>query len=309
MELVEKTELHIHLGGSWPLSYLESVADHDDFDKLEAFLDQMEKKGDDTDYHACFGAFSLAGKIVDDIGKVEDGTCAMCKGFAADGVTYVELRTGLKNMKDTGYEAYLLSVLRGIERGCSDTSLKVVVILSLKRNSSRDLAQETLRLIKKYRTQVVGLDVSDDALLGDASSIVEIISDLQASNIPVALHLGECKEETEEQQMRELETFQPQRIGHGVFLCEKAKEWIFARRLPIEMCLSSSIYAHMIDRPEQHPALELLKSGYPVCVCTDDPLIFRTSHTKENEMARQLLEYSVEQMATLHKQSLQYKFS
>ena len=171
------------------------------------------------------------------------------------------------------------------------------------------IAQETLRLIKLHPGVVVGLDVSDDALLGDSASIISILPELRELGIPVALHLGECSEETEAQQMMELEQFQPSRIGHGVFLTAPAKEWIFARRLPIEMCLSSAVQAHMVTNAMDHPALALLRSGYPVVVCTDDPLVFCTTHSEESELARQLLQYSVEEMAELHVAALKFKFS
>ena len=134
------------------------------------------------------------------------------------------------------------------------------------------------------------------------------MEEVKSLQIPVALHLGECKDETEDQQMNELIRIQPDRIGHGVFLCEKAKEYIYSRKLPIEMCLSSAIWAHMVDKAEEHPALTLLKDGYPVIVCTDDPLIFRTSHSQESELAMSVLGYSVDQMAALHDKALQYKF-
>lgn len=135
------------------------------------------------------------------------------------------------------------------------------------------------------------------------------MDEVRALDIPVALHLGECKDETEDQQMRELTLIQPARIGHGVFLCDKAKEYIFARKLPIEMCLSSAVWAHMVDKAEDHPALSLLKDGYPVIVCTDDPLIFRTTHSQESELAMAALGHSLEQMQRLHETALQYKFT
>jgi adenosine deaminase len=306
METVRKNDLHIHLGGSWPMSFLEEIGDADDVRNLKSFLDAMDLKSE-TDYHLCFQAFGLAGKIVDSNEKVEAGMRALCLGLAADGVTYTEIRTGLKKYGSSSYEDYLAAVLRGLEAGCSGSSLTVNIILSLKRNSSLELAEETLRLVKKYG-RVVGMDISDDALLGDGSAILAIMEETRSLSIPIALHLGECREETEEQQMRELEMLQPARIGHGVFLCERAKEWIYSRRLPIEMCLSSALKAHMVECASQHPALELIRQGYPVAVCTDDPLIFRTSHSQESELARSLLGYSVEQMQELHDQALAFRF-
>lgn len=288
------------------MSFLEEIGDEEDVRNLKSFLDAMDMKND-TDYHICFQAFGLAAKIVNTNDKVEAGAHALCKSMALDGVVYAEIRTGLKMYGSASYEDYLTAVLRGVASGCIDTSLTVKIILSLKRNSSLDIANETLRLVKKY-DEVVGLDISDDALLGNGQAILSIMDEVRTLGIPIALHLGECKEETEEQQMRELEMLQPVRIGHGVFLCDKAKEWIFSRRIPIEMCLSSAVKAHMVQDAIEHPALQLIRDGYPVAVCTDDPLIFRTSHSDESEYAAQLLDFSPEQMQTLHDKAMQYRF-
>jgi adenosine deaminase len=310
MERIQKTDLHIHLGGSWPMRYLQTIGDPDDVQKLKEFLSAMELKTE-TDYHKCFEAFALASKIVNSNSRVKDGTIELCRELAQNGVVYTEIRTGLKNYDGEGYETYLEAVMEGIREGCLNSSLQAYLILSLKRNSSVELAQETLRLLRKYRGVVVGLDISDDALLGDSSGIRSIIQTIHDLEIPVALHLGECCEETEEQQMNELRLFNPRRIGHGVFLCESAQEWIYSRRLPIEMCLTSAVQAHMITTPSEHPALKLLREGYPIAICTDDPLIFGTDHIKESELVARVSgsDLSVQEIERIHIQSLSYKFS
>lgn len=307
MERVLKTDLHIHLGGSWPLPFLRSIGSLDEIAELESFLKDIDSKSN-TDYHSTFNAFSLSAKIVNSNDRIRAGTAAVCQKMSAEGVVYSEIRTSLKDF-GTGLEDYLTAVLEGVRDGCRCSDLDVKIILSLKRSSTVAIARETLRLLLKYRTQgVVGLDISDNALLGDGSGIFSIIDEVHANSIPVALHLGECSEETGDQQISELTRLKPRRIGHGVFLCDRAKEWIYERMIPIEMCLSSALKAHMVDSMREHPALDLLRSGYPVAVCTDDPLIFGTDHIKENQIAMELLGYSFEQFEALHTKSLSYKF-
>ena len=126
---------------------------------------------------------------------------------------------------------------------------------------------------------------------------------------------GECSEETEEQQMKELTILNPKRIGHGVFLHDKAKSWILGRRIPIEMCLTSAVQAHMISSIDQHPGLKLLREKYPVVICTDDPLVFSTSLTDECLLAVAHLGLSSDDEKTacdfigkLQQETLAYKF-
>lgn len=130
-------------------------------------------------------------------------------------------------------------------------------------------------------------------MLGDGDNICNIIHELHNNNIPITLHLGECNEETDIQQMKELTIYKPKRIGHGVFLCSEAQNYIYTNNIPIEMCISSALIAHMINNYDEHPALKLLKNNYPVIICTDDPLIFQTNLTNECNIIMKLLGYDI----------------
>mgnify|MGYP003386786391 FL=1 len=335
METIEKTDLHIHLGGSFPMSYLETISTPNEIQQLKSFIQKMKEKGETMDYHACFGAFSLVSKIVNNNSKIENGTAALCQCLAADGVTYVEIRTSLKNLNEEGHEAYLNAIFSGIRKGCANTKLRAAILLSVKRNSSVEFVKETWRLCKlhfgygtvvcedgfesakptDYPTvldcaKVVGIDISDDALLGNGEHVIPlaVMQEMRSMHVPVALHIGECVEETPEQQMNELNYYQPLRIGHGVFLCDEAKQFVYSRRLPIEMCLSSAVIAHMVTSAGEHPAIALLLDNYPVLICTDDPLIFETSNTKDCELAAALCNVSIADIARFQQNSKKYIF-
>ena len=69
--------------------------------------------------------------------KIKQGTASLCRDLLEDGVTYVEIRTGLKNMDASGYEEYVKAILEGVRIGTAGShQLQVKWILSLKRNSS-----------------------------------------------------------------------------------------------------------------------------------------------------------------------------
>ncbi len=119
MEKLKKVELHLHLGGSFPLSFLKTIATSSEIDELGRWLAQLEEK---VNYHDGFKVFELVGKIVNTNKKIEDGTRAVCASLIADGVSYVEIRTGLKDL-GSGLEEYLLAVLRGLRVGCENNDL------------------------------------------------------------------------------------------------------------------------------------------------------------------------------------------
>lgn len=304
-QLTNKVELHLHLGGSWPLSYLQTVATPQQFEDLSRSL---EKFNEAVDYHQGFHVFDLVGKIINTNQKVEDGTAALCEELKADGVSYVEIRTGLKDF-GSGFAGYLESVLKGIKRGSADGKINVGVVLSLRRNSSVKDAEQTIELALANRCRgVVGLDISGDSVNGDGKHFMELLVAAQIKGLPLTLHIGESKRETAEQQMLELTTLNPQRIGHGVHLCNEAQEWIFAHKTPFEMCPSSAVKVRMIEKVADHPGIELLKKGHPVVICTDDPLIFATTLSQELYLVAKECRLSIQDIEALQNKALEYRF-
>ena len=121
------------------------------------------------------------------------------------------------------------------------------------------------------------------------------------------MHIGESRKEAN--QLQELQRWRPRRIGHGVHLSKDALEYIVLNKIPLEMCLSSAVKAGMIESFADHPGLELLRSGHPVCVCTDDPLNFSCTLSDECALAAQLLGHAgVDDMLELQRKTLEYRF-
>ncbi len=270
-----KAELHLHLGGSFPIEYLQTIATPEQFAALQVGLDKI---AEGMMYQDTFFAFGLAGKIVNTEQKIEDGTFALCKALQEDGVEYVEIRTGLKNL-GKGYQAYLDAVVRGIERAHND-GFKACILLSLQRNAAVAYARATVDLALEYRDRrVAGIDISGDSTLGDIAGILPIILEAKQAGLGIALHIGESPLETD--QMLLLETLKPERVGHAVHLCDAAYAWIIAHKTPVEVCLTSSELTMMVDHHTMHPGIEYYRKNHPIVICTDDPLIFRTSLTEE----------------------------
>lgn len=269
-------------------------------------LDQIQAA--ELDYHDAFRIFSLIGKIVHSDERVENGIVALCQDLILDNVVYAEFRTGLKDL-GAGLDGHLAAVLRGIQRGTKGASLKVGLILSLRRDTNYSIAEQTIDLALKYRGKgVVGIDLSGDSTQGDGKNIFSALIRAKENNLPITLHIGESKKETAEQQMMELLTIQPERIGHGVHLCEEGKKWIKEKKILVELCLTSAVKAGMISDAKEHPALELLLQGHPVAICTDDPLVFNTTLSQEYTHVASLTGLLPEEMQELQKQTQNYNF-
>ena len=169
MKNLQKRELHLHLGGAWPLNYLKEISEPDQFSDLCLMLDQIQDGA--VDYHGAFRVFGLISKIMHSDERVENGIVALCNDLLSDNVVYAEFRTGVKDL-GSGLDGYVATVLRGIQRGTARTPLKVGLILSLRRDTSSFIAEQTIDLALKYRHEgVIGIDVFGDSTQGDGQHI------------------------------------------------------------------------------------------------------------------------------------------
>jgi len=280
-----KSELHLHLGGAYPLPYLLSIASPEQANILQNSLDLIAKG---IGYKEVFHVFPLIAQIVNTNEKVEHGVKALCKELQEDGVIYAELRTGLKDLGG-GYEEYLKGVLRGIK------NYPVKLFLSLQRNSSVETAKATVDLAMNYQSQgVIGIDLSGDATHGVVENILPELLRAKAANLQLIVHMGESPEEKD--QLKILEALQPDRIGHGVHLCKEAEQWMFSHRIPLEVCLTSSVLVQMVKDYHEHPGLRYFRQGHPIVLCTDDPLIFGVSLSQELQKAHEYCGLTLEEI-------------
>lgn len=301
-QTIPKTELHIHLGGAIPLPYLLSIATPEQAATLQERLNWVQQR---VPYRDVFSVFSCVSQIINTEEKLQNGTIALCRDLEADGVFYAEIRTSLKDLGH-GYEAYLTSVLNGINQANSDQFIGKL-ILSLHRSSTPEMARTTIDLAIKYQTQgIVGIDISGDSTMGEIQNIINELIRAKEHGLFITLHIGEHPDETNQLQL--LQILQPERIGHAVHLTPEATEWIRQNRTPIELCLSSSYLCRFIENYHDHPALSLMREGHPITICTDDPLIFNTSPSKELSLFYDIAEITTEETVEIIEKSINFTF-
>jgi len=302
MKVLPKPELHIHLGGAFPYDYVLSIASEK---QKEELVSNFRKISEGVDYSKVFDIFPIISQIVNTEEKIENGTKALCEWLAEDGVSYVEIRTGLKNL-GKGYEEYLVSVLKGMS-SCASKGVTARLLLSLQRNSPVEIGRMTVDLALKYQKDgIVGLDLSGDSTLGNLEEIASEFLRAKKSNLFLTIHIGESPKES--QQLELLRLLGPDRVGHGVHLSQAAKDWILSQRIPIEVCLSSSQQVKMIQSYKQHPGFEFFRAGHPITLGTDDPLIFRSALSDEYKLFQKETGLTDQDMAQIARQGFDFAF-
>jgi adenosine deaminase len=143
---------------------------------------------------------------------------------------------------------------------------------------------------------VVGVDLCGNPARGDFATYVPALQRARAAGLRVTLHLGELDRPRE---VAEMLDFGPDRVGHACFLDAAAWARVRAGRVPLEACVTSNLRTASVASANTHHALELVRAGHPVAICTDDPGVFGRSAREEHELVRAALGYDGRQMAAL----------
>ena len=174
----------------------------------------------------------------------------MLNDFEADGVVYLELRTTPRALPTASppiskvdYVDTILSVITDKNR---NSSLHTNLILSIDRRSSLDDALVTVDIAIARRSRgIVGIDLCGDPSKGDISSLRPAFIKARASGLKICVHFGEIPG-ANTLELEEMLSWQPDRIGHAIYLPETIKREVRRRGLGVEMCLSCNVHAKML---------------------------------------------------------------
>ena len=101
-----------------------------------------------------------------------------------------------------------------------------------------------------------------------------------------------------------------ERIGHGVRSIEDPAlvEHLAARRIPLEVCITSNVRTGAVASLCEHPVKKLHDAGVPIVLDTDDPALFGCTLAGEYELAAREFGFTDEQMAEIERNSVRFGF-
>jgi adenosine deaminase len=195
-----------------------------------------------------FGKFIYA--LIDSEETIRYSTRRVLEDFEADGVVYLELRTGPRAYpaRSITKDDYVRIILETIAAYHSDRMVTKLILALDRKYSTIEQADEIANLTIKYAPQgVVGLDICGDPSAGDVSIFAPAFTKIREAGLHVTLHFGEVPNSGTVEELNALLSFQPERIGHVIYLPEEIQEEVKRRKLGLELCLSSNVKLKMIS--------------------------------------------------------------
>lgn len=214
----------------------------------------------------------------------------LCEALREQNVRYAELTisVGVMLWRRQDVEANFAAIREAAET--EDTFPRIQWIFDAVRQFGPAAALEVARQAVALKgAGVVAFGLGGDELSLPAADFREVYDYAAANGLHRLVHAGEVGGP---EQIREaIASLGAERIGHGIaaFRDGELMDLLRERRIPLEVCptsnLSTGALARQLNRPgaslKDHPLPQLLRSGVPVTLATDDPSMFRVTLQEE----------------------------
>jgi aminodeoxyfutalosine deaminase len=293
---VQKAELHVHLEGSIEAETLLEI-------DPSLSRDEIERNLHGHTFEEFLRGYIWLIKRLRTPEHYAIATRDLLDRLASQNVTYAEitLSAGVVLWKDQDLAAVYDAVWRESQR----SRVKTYWIPDAVRHFGAEAGLQVAQFAVTRRDQgVVAFGIGGDEARGPAEWFRDVFAYARDGGLRLVCHAGET---TGPESIWAALEIGAERIGHGLAaardpaLMAKLRE----SNVPLEVCISSNVSTGVVASLEEHPVRKLYDAGVPIVLNTDDPAFFRTSLTREYELARDVFGLPVEELAA---NSFRYAF-
>ena len=300
-----KAELHCHLDGSLrPETMLELGREHGksmpaaDPESLREFM-RVDDARHLEDY---LERFAITLSVMQTTGALERVAYELAEDAAGDGVRYIEVRYApvLNTREGLTLEQAVEAPLAGLARAEREHGIVGRVIVCALRHMPLSVSQELAELAVAYRHHgVVGFDLAGAEVGNPARAHAPAFEYALAHDLACTCHAGEGDDAGSVREA--VHVCGVHRIGHATRLIEDASltEYCNEHRVPLEICLTSTVQTRAARSYATHPFREYFQRGLNVVLNTDNRLMSGTTLTDEYLHAAHSLDFTFDELATV----------
>ncbi|WP_299937512.1 adenosine deaminase [uncultured Pelagimonas sp.] len=278
-----KIELHTHLEGMAPPSFIRGLAQEKNVDLSKIFRE--DGSYDYRDFVHFLSVYEAATSVLTGPEEFARLTRAVLEEAAASDVIYIESFISPDFCGNSDVEAwkeYLHAIQDAAVEAERDLGITLCGIATPIRHFGPDKAKTAaLCAAETAGDFIVGLGMGGDENQGQQKDFAYSFDMAREAGLHLTSHAGEWRGP---QEVREaVEDLGVERIGHGVRASEDLAvvDMLIERDITLEVCPGSNVFLGVYDALDQHPIEKLRDRGVKVTVSTDDPPFFHTTMRKE----------------------------
>ncbi|RXK40387.1 hypothetical protein M231_02370 [Tremella mesenterica] len=245
-------KLHAHLTGSITLPIFQSIWQQR-VDTEAGFdlppPDQVLGNGAGQSVSTFFPLFNTyLYSLISSLPYLLTALQSVLETFQSDNVIYLELRTTPRSLRPHSASEVISAISQQIQEWNVSQLMWTGLILSIDRSKhSISEAWGILNLALDLRSRgypIVGLDLGGNPIKGDVKIYREIFEAAKREGLGLTLHFGEIEGRDEEQS--EMLSWEPDRLGHVIWVKEEMKRKLVEMDIGVEMCLSCNVLAGLL---------------------------------------------------------------
>ena len=315
IEVMPKTELHLHLDGSLrvetalELARTRGVEAPHTVDAMRAVLVAPERCRDQAEL---LRAFDLPIALMQDAEALERIAAELVEAKAAEKVRYVEIRWGplLHVARGLSLADGIAAVCRGARRAGTQRGVEVRLIATALRSHEPSANVTLAETAAGFQDQgLTGWDLAGpEEAFPDPLLHASAFAAARAGGLRITLHAGEWGGVAQVRRALELD---PARIAHGpgaVADPELCRELI-ARDVTLDLCPTSNVQAGIVPLLEEHPLARLHRLGVPVTLSTDDTTVSDITLTEEYVRAVERIGLTIAELWAIDRRGLEVAFA
>lgn len=276
LKVMPKVELHMHLDGSIPISYVIKKYNITK-EEIKSKMIADEKCKNLNDY---LTKFDYPISIMQTKEELQDIMIQLLNELKEQNVVYVEIRFAPQFHTNKGLSQE--EVIKTVIDAKNIVDIKSNLILCVMRGKNNiDKNFETVNLAKKYLGKgVCAIDLAGAEALFKTEEYKDIFKYAKEQNIPFTIHAGEADGIDS---IKSAIDFGAKRIGHGVRAIESEKlmEYIKENSITLEVCPTSNIQTCICNSYSSHPLEKLYKYGILTTINTDNMTVSNTDLLNE----------------------------
>ena len=289
-----KAELHVHLDGALRPSTMLDLARQQGVplpaDTPEALAKAMLVRHA-KNLEEYLEKYTITLSVLQSAAALERVAYEFVVDKAAENVRYLEVRySPLLHRPALTLSQAIEAPLAGVRRASAETGTKVGLIVCAMRTRPPAESLELARAAAEYHSAgVTAFDLAGAERGHPAKDHRAAFEYAAAHGMACTCHAGEGDGAHSIHQA--LHEVGAQRIGHGTRLGEDPAllEEVIARKVPLEMCLTSNVHTHVVSTVAEHPFRRYFEQGVVVTLNTDGPLTDGITLTDEYYLAHTAL--------------------
>lgn len=303
IEMLPKTDLHVHLDGSLRLNTILELATEQDIhlpatdpEKLKEIVTCERGCKDLEEY---LQAFAVTLSVLQTEAALRRAARELLEDAAAEHIRYLEVRYApmLHTGKGLSPEQVIEAVTSGLQQGEAEFGVKWGVIACAIRNQPPANSLKLAEIAVAYRNRgVVAFDLAGGEYGHPAIEHLAAFQYCRDHNFNLTIHAGEAT--GAESIHQALHRCGAHRIGHGTRLYEDHDllNYVNDHRICLEVCLTSNCDTRAVPEIAAHPFREYLEKGLQVTLNTDNRLVSNTTLTDEYMKAIEAFDLSFKQV-------------